>query len=175
VVDYHTNYPLRGGIPREELKSRLKLSARIFNLIIQRITTEGVLEEAGLLIQRVGHRILFNAQQQRSVDGLLARFATSPFSPPTVKDCLTDVDEELFTAMLAKGLLIQIPPDVVFRKADYELMVSEIIQLLHKKQTITAAEVRDHFNTSRRYVLALLEFMDTQGMTVREGDNRRLK
>jgi selenocysteine-specific elongation factor len=109
------------------------------------------------------------------VDGLLARFATSPFSPPTVKECQTEVGEELYNAMIEVGLLVPVPPDVVFRKQDYELMVSEIIDLLKKKLTITAGEVRDHFNTSRRYVLALLEFLDAQGVTVREGDVRRLK
>jgi selenocysteine-specific elongation factor len=40
---------------------------------------------------------------------------------------------------------------------------------------VTAAEVRDHFNTSRRYVLALLEHLDATGVTVRDGDVRRLK
>jgi hypothetical protein len=35
--------------------------------------------------------------------------------------------------------------------------------------------VRDHFNTSRRYVLALLEHLDATGVTVREGDARRLR
>jgi selenocysteine-specific elongation factor len=64
---------------------------------------------------------------------------------------------------------------VVFRKQDYERMVSEIRDLLKKQNAITAAEVRDHFNTSRRYVLALLEYLDAQGITVREGDSRRLK
>jgi selenocysteine-specific elongation factor len=77
--------------------------------------------------------------------------------------------------MVEVGLVIPIPPDVVFRKQDYDLMRSEVIDLLKAKQTITAAEVRNHFNTSRRYVLALLEFLDSQGITVREGDNRRLK
>jgi len=77
--------------------------------------------------------------------------------------------------MIDLGLLIPIPPDVVFRKQDYDLMLSEIVSLLKTRGRITAAEVRDHFNTSRRYVLALLEFLDTQGITVREGDFRRLK
>jgi selenocysteine-specific elongation factor len=40
---------------------------------------------------------------------------------------------------------------------------------------VSAAQVRDHFNTSRRYVLALLEHMDEVGITMREGDVRRLR
>jgi len=42
-------------------------------------------------------------------------------------------------------------------------------------KSITAAQVRDHFNTSRRYVLAFLEHLDAIGVTIREGDTRRLK
>ncbi len=175
VDEYHSNFPLRRGIPREELKSRLKLSPRLFNTALRRIVTEGGVEEIGAYLCRAGFSIHFSFQQQQAVNNLLARFAASPFSPPTVKECLTEVGEELYNAMIEVGLLIPIPPDVVFRKQDYDLMLSEVTNLLKKKQTITAAEVRDHFNTSRRYVLALLEYLDTQGITVREGDNRRLK
>lgn len=175
VADYHKIYPLRRGIPREELKSRLKLSPRFYNIALHKITSEGNLEEIGALVRQVGYTIQFNSQQQRSVDGLLARFIAAPYSPPTAKECLTEVGEELYNAMIEVGLLIPIPPDVVFRKQDYDLMLSEITSLLNKKGTINAAEVRDHFNTSRRYVLALLEYFDAQGITVREGDSRRLK
>jgi selenocysteine-specific elongation factor len=175
VDDYHKNFPLRRGIPREELKSRLKLPSRHFNAIMQRIVSQNDLGEIGTLIQRVGYNIRFNPQQQRAVDSLLARFITSPFSPPTEKECLTDVGEDLYNAMIELGILIPIPPDVVFRRQDYELMLSEIKDLLRTRGTITAAEVRDHFNTSRRYVLALLEYLDAKGVTVRDGDFRRLK
>jgi selenocysteine-specific elongation factor len=153
----------------------LKLSPRLFNSTLRKIVSENELEETGPLVRQVGYTIQFNSQQQYSVDKLLARFKDSPFSPPTVKECMAEVGEDLYTALIEVGLLIPIPPDVVFRKQDYDLMLSEIVDLLKKKQTITAAEVRDHFNTSRRYVLALLEYLDAQAITVREGDIRRLK
>lgn len=175
LKEFHKSFPLRSGMPREELKSRLKLTSRIFNSILHRLANEGGLEETGSLVRSAGFAIQFNPQQQRMVDGLLSRFANSPYSPPTVKECQAEVGEDLFNAMLEIGLLVSISSDVVFRTQDYEIMVSEIIDLLKKKQTITAGEVRDHFNTSRRYVLALLEFLDFQGITKREGDVRRLK
>jgi selenocysteine-specific elongation factor len=127
------------------------------------------------VVQRVGYSIRFNPQQQRFVDNLLARFIASPFSPPTLKECLAEVGEDIYNAMIDLRILIPIPPDVVFRKQDYDLMISEIIDLLKSRGVITAAEVRDHFNTSRRYVLALLEYLDAQGITERDGDIRRLK
>jgi selenocysteine-specific elongation factor len=175
VEDYHKNYPLRGGIPREELKSRLKLTSRPYNAILQWIAAEGELTDGGIIVTKTGHSIRFNPHQQQAVDGLLSRFAATPYSPPTVKECISEVGEDLYNAMVELGMLVPIPPEVVFRKQDYEQMVSEVIGILQAKKTITAAEVRDHFNTSRRYVLALLEHLDARGITVREGDIRRLK
>ena len=54
-------------------------------------------------------------------------------------------------------------------------MVKEVRKLIIAHGPVTAAQVRDHLNTSRRYVLALLEDLDAKGVTVREGDVRRLK
>jgi selenocysteine-specific elongation factor len=175
VSDYHQGNPLRRGISREELKSRLKLSTRIYNLIIRRILASGELVEVGSIVHRAGHSIRFTPQQQRSVNTLLDRFVASPFSPPTAKECLAEVGEDVYNALVELKLLIPIPPDVVFRTEDYNLMLSSIVDLLKSKGKITAGEVRDHFNTSRRYVLSILEYLDSQGITAREGDFRRLK
>ena len=40
VKSYHKDFPLRRGIPREELKSRLKLTPRIFNALVKTLTTD---------------------------------------------------------------------------------------------------------------------------------------
>jgi selenocysteine-specific elongation factor len=175
VDTYHQSNPLRRGIPREELKSRLKISPRLFNATVRKLVAEKIIEENGSLILRAGHTIHFTSQQQRLVDGLLKRFAASPYSPPTVKDCQAEVGEDIYNALIDLDQLVSVPPDVVFRRQDYDYMVAEIRGLLAKQSTITAAEVRDHFSTSRRYALALLEYMDAKGITVREGDIRRLK
>jgi len=175
VDEYHHKYALRRGISREELKSKLKFSTRLYNAALRRIVSTGELQESGTMIQREGFTIQFTPQQQRSMDGLLARFSAAPFSPPTLKECLAEVGDEIFNAMVVLELVIPIPPDVVFQKQVYDLMISDIIDLLKSRGTITAAEVRDHFGTSRRYVLALLEHLDTRGITEREGDARCLK
>jgi selenocysteine-specific elongation factor len=40
---------------------------------------------------------------------------------------------------------------------------------------MTVAEARDLLATSRKYVLPLLEHLDATGVTLREGDYRRLR
>ena len=172
---YHRSFPLRRGIPREELKSRLKLPARLFNIALKRLGGLGELSEQGPLVMLPEHTIRFNPQQQRLVDTLLARYATSPYAPPTVKDSQAEVGEDIFAALIDTGQIILIHPEVAFRNEDYDKMLAELRRLLSENGTITAAQVRDHFNTSRRYVLAFLEHLDARGITIREGDLRRLK
>jgi selenocysteine-specific elongation factor len=70
---------------------------------------------------------------------------------------------------------IAVSSDVVFRKSDYDLMVSRIQNTIVQNDRISLAEVRDLFNTSRKYAQAILEYLDTVGVTMRDGDFRRLK
>ena len=175
VESYHRANPLRRGMPREELKSRLKTSTRLFNGIIRKLINEDALDEAGPLVLIPGHQIRFSPHQERAVQALLAQFAASPYAPPSVKEAQAGVGEEVYTALLDSGVLVAVSPEVVFRKEDYDRMLEEVCSLFESHETLTAAQVRDHFNTSRRYVLAFLEHLDSAGITVRSGDVRRLK
>lgn len=172
---YHATNPLRRGLPREELKSRLKLPVRLFNATLRKLINQGDVAENGPLVLRPGHTIRLNPQQQRQVEALLKRFAAAPYAPPVTKECQAELGEDLYNALLELGELVFVPPDVVFHRSDYEHMVAEVRRLITQKGAVTAAEVRDHFNTSRRYVLAFLEHLDALGITVRDGDARRLK
>jgi selenocysteine-specific elongation factor len=122
-----------------------------------------------------GHEIRFSQQEKRSVDALMASFEASPYAPPTVKECQAALGDDVFQALLDSGELVQVSGEVVFHKRDYEHMLSEVKAILTSQGALTAAQFRDHFNTSRKYALAFLEHLDSRGVTVREGDARRLK
>jgi selenocysteine-specific elongation factor len=53
--------------------------------------------------------------------------------------------------------------------------VDQVRAYLIEHKTITVAQVRDLFNTSRKYALALMEYLDAQGITKRLGDERTLR
>ena len=65
--------------------------------------------------------------------------------------------------------------EVVFSKAGYDRMLTDVRQMIQEFGVITAAQLRDRYNTSRRYVLAFLEHLDLRGITIRDGDVRRLR
>jgi len=186
VVEYHQTYPLRSGMPREELKSRLQTTARIYNALLTQLTAGDQLIETFLrrslpgisslpVVHLHDHEVSFSPDQQKKIDTLLAKFKAQPYTPPTIKDCLGALGDDLYNALIDTGRLIPVSNEVVFCWQDYQIMVSELRKILTKNGTIQVAQVRDHFTTTRRYVLAFLEHLDSIGVTVRDGDLRRLK
>ncbi|MBI4732475.1 MAG: selenocysteine-specific translation elongation factor [Chloroflexi bacterium] len=175
LVAYHKIYPLRRGMPREELKSKLKLPPRVFNLVLPRLADEGALTEGPKWAALPGHIVRFSPFQQVKVDQLMARFAAAPFAPPSVKECQAETGEDVFSALLDSGNLVAVSDEVVFRKADFEAMVEKVRQAIGQKGQVSLAEVRDLLGTSRKYVQAFLEHLDAVGVTIRDGDFRRLK
>jgi selenocysteine-specific elongation factor len=105
----------------------------------------------------------------------MARFAQNPFSPPAIKECQAEVGEDVYQTLVELGRLAPVSPEVVFRKEDYEQMIAMVREHFANEPTLTVIQFRDRLNTSRRYVLAFLEHLDTTGLTVRDGDVRRLR
>jgi selenocysteine-specific elongation factor len=175
VGSYHTDYPLRRGIPREELKSRLKLSVRDFNAVINKLITDHFLIDYSAVIAKPEHEVKFDHGQQGKIQALMQRFEKNPYSPPAVKELQAEMDEEVLSALLETSELIAVSSDVIFRKQDYDFMVTKIRNEILQKERITLGEVRDLFGTSRKYAQALLEHLDAIGITLRDGDFRKLK
>jgi selenocysteine-specific elongation factor len=171
---YHRKKPLRSGIPREELKSRLLFDSRNFNTVLQFAKEEGAIIEDGPWIRSPQHQVNLSDTQQDLVNSLKDQFRAAPFSTPSVKECIDWVGGDLYAYLLETGEFIQVSPDVVFSKSAFERMVDAVRQALEEEGTITVAQVRDRFETSRKYALALMEHLDEIGVTVREGDSRRL-
>ena len=175
LQDYHDQFPLRLGMSREELKNRLNLSSQVYKLLLTDLVENKVIRDAGILIALPTHQIKFTAQQSRQLDELMVEFDKSKYSPPSVKDCQSIVGDDVYTALVDLGDLVQVSTDVVFRIDTYEEMVSTLIDLINRTGRISAAQFRDHFTTSRKYALAFLEYTDSIGITIRDGDVRLLK
>ncbi len=175
VSEYHKSFPLRKGIPREELKSKLRLTPRVFNSLLTQYATRNILSDSAAFVAHPSHKVTLNGENQAKVTGLMRKFAANPFGPPSVKECQAEVGEEVYNALIEMGELTAVSQEVVFRTKDYETMITKVKSAIQQKGPVTLAEVRDLLGTTRKYVQAFLEHLDTTGVTAREGDARRLK
>ncbi len=175
VAAHHAAFPLRRGIPREELKSRLKLDTRGFQAFLRDLASSGRLALEGTVLRLPSHSVQFSPDQQQLVNLAMRKFLETPFSPPSTKETLEILGPELLAALIDSGDLVKVSPEVLFRRTDYEAMQAGVRSTLEKDGHITLAQVRDLFGTTRKYAQALLEHLDSTGLTVREGESRRLR
>ncbi len=175
VGEYHKAFPLRKGIPREELKSKLKLAPRVFNAGLALIANRKVVDENGAFVALPAHAVRLDAAQQVKVKALMRRFEADPSAPPSVKESQAEVGEEVYNALIEMGELTAVSQEVVFRSKDYAAMTEKVKSFIAQNGQTTLAEVRDLLGTTRKYAQALLEHLDAVGVTVRDGDARRLK
>ena len=172
---YHAQYPTRAGMPKEEVKSRLGLPARLFNEIVARAAAEGVLAADEAALRLPAHKSHFRPQEQAKVDALLAEFRRSPYATPSVSDSEAAVGTEVFNALLEQGALVKVSADVVFLAETYQDMKARVVKFMEDNGSITVAQVRDLFNASRKYALGLMEYLDQVKVTKRVGDERVLR
>ncbi len=185
LTEYHATQPLRAGMPREELKSRLgagfsgprlqRWTSRLFNALVIHAAETGLIVAAGALVSLASHQVVFSAEQQAKVDALLAEFRREPHVTPAPKDCAARVGEAVLAALIDQGVLVAVSADVLFLAETYAHMVDQVRAHVAEHGAITVAAARDLFGTSRKYVLGLLEHLDARGVTRRVGDERVLR
>ncbi|MEM7798152.1 MAG: selenocysteine-specific translation elongation factor [Chloroflexota bacterium] len=170
VHRFHVEQPLRLGIQLEEARSRLKIPGPVFSFVVQ----QSELVQDGSVIRESDHVVEFTSAQKHKIDGLMSRFNRSGINSPSVKDAKGEVGEDLYFTLVDLGELRQISDDVVYIQETYEEIRAEVIQYLSEHQEINAGQMRDLFQTSRKYAIGFLEHLDQIKITRRDGDVRRL-
>jgi selenocysteine-specific elongation factor len=169
---YHAEFPLRQSMPRGELCSRLGIPPKAAGRLLEFAAAQGSLVETGQGVRSPDHVVALRPGQRAAADELTARFEKDPFHPPSVADCVAAVGPDVFAALESAGTLMKLTAEVVFLRTTYEAMVDRIRDELRTRGKLTVAETRDLFGSSRKYILALLGYLDAQGITKRDGDYR---
>ena len=175
ITAYHKDYPFRPGMPREELKSQLKIDGTVFEKHMEDQIQAGEIIQKGPSVSLKGFEIAYSAEDEKKIKGLLDQFKADPTQPPSVKECKAAVGEEIYKSLVEGGRLLQVSGEVVFTPDAHQKMLADLKAKIEKDGPVTVAQVRDLLGSSRKYVLAFLENLDAEGVTVREGDVRRLK
>ena len=175
LTQYHTSNPLRLGMHREEMRSRLRIPNALFGELVDQGEVKGKLIDYGTILKLPEHSITFTPAQEQSVDELRALFIRSGVNSPSVKEAKVVTGPDVYFALLDLEKLVQVNEDVVYLVTDYTDIVEKIEYFLREHGKANAGQIRDLLQTSRKYAIAILEHLDDQGITRREGDFRLLE
>jgi len=175
IKSFHQEYPLREGKRIEDCARDLRLSRSNLVLIAGLLKSEDKVTISGSIIKLRDHSIIFSKEQALRIKKLEEELQKTFPQAPSADSCIKIAGVEVYKALIAGDTLLELTSSVVFRREDLDEIISRTKKLLSVQKKITVADFRDYFNTSRKYAVALLEYMDSIGVTHREGDFRTFK
>jgi selenocysteine-specific elongation factor len=169
---YHKQQPLRRGMSKEELRSRMSsiISARAFPHVMARAVERGAIAEGATIYRTPEHEPRYSPAQEAQVSALRSAYAKTPYSPPSPTELA--VEPDVLAALVESGELVKIDENIYYTRATLDEMRERIVHTIDEQGDINVALMRDVFGTTRKYAIPLLEYFDNQKITRRVGDAR---
>jgi selenocysteine-specific elongation factor len=175
VSEFHRAHPLLPGMRREELRTRELPGAPVFvfELVLSQART---LVSTGEFIHLASHRLALKVDEEQAVGQIESAFENAGLSVPAVKQVLesSGIDaaraRSLLQVLLRERRLIRISEDLVFHPSALTELRGRLAE--KKGNWFTVTEFKDWTGVSRKYAIPLLEHLDREKVTRREGDKR---
>ncbi len=175
--------PIKDGISREELKTRIpaRSDQRFFNQCLMHLEGEKRVvadRDQVKLPGRKGEIVDVNATIQQKLEEMLIN---SGAEPPTVKELceLLVLPEntviEHLSLLVRQARAVKVKSDLFYSPVPLQLISETLVKHLRAKGEITPSEFREITGLSRKFMIPVLEYFDSLKITVRAGDKRFLR
>ena len=176
LQDYHETYPIRSGMPLEELRGNLaQVEDKDRDRLLKHMDQEGVISQDDNTVRVASFDPSLSEEQDQVKRGMEKTYKEAGFKPPKAKEVVGDdpVKEEILRSMVDHEL-VRIDKEVYLHQDTYQAGKEVAIKKIKADGSITLADFRDLLGTSRKYAVSFLETLDNQGVTKRLGDKRIL-
>ena len=185
LAAHHAAAPDQPGLQFERLRlaTQGRPSVSAFRAIVESLFRSGRLEQDGPWLRLATHRATLSAQDESMWLQARELIMADRFRPPRVRDLAREMSapETAMRTTLKRvqrmGRLIEIAPDQFFLSETVAEMAAIAFAIADADPagTLTAAVFRDRLENGRKVAIQVLEFFDRAGVTVRIGDERRVR
>jgi selenocysteine-specific elongation factor len=179
LAEYHQAQPNRFGMPKEEIRQKLALGEKEFEILLVHFSIEQqlILQGADMALpqhaaKHEGWRRNFAAEVEGVLDGCGLIDIDAGFLAQKL-NMTPGTAQKMLETLIKEGVVLRLGEIHVYRKT-IQYIVDVIQRHFRTSTTLSVAELRDLLNTSRKFALPVLEYMDMNKYTIREGDVRRV-
>jgi selenocysteine-specific elongation factor len=180
---YHAENPLKPGMSKEELKSKLppEVDAKLFTALLSDLMGSKAIVQEKDKVRLAGHHISLEGSQQAlegKIEGIMRR---SGLTPPSVKELGEQLGaspqevQDILSLLVNTGTVIRLKEGVYFHQEPLHALRGELIAFLKERKRISTQDFKALVNVSRKYAIPLAEYFDAVKVTVRVGDDRILR
>jgi len=178
VHEEHHLRPERPGLALNDLRAAIgaELPApEFFDTLVAELCRDEFVQ-VGTALRHKSHRPALPAALQAAGTRVRAALSAKPFEPPARKELAPDAaSQNVLRFLIQTGEAIELSDDTVMLAENFLRATEQIRKYLREKGKATASELRQQLNTNRRVIIPLLEKLDKDGVTLRQGDSRVLK
>jgi selenocysteine-specific elongation factor len=184
VAEYHKREPLKVGLSRSELASTFgkALSPKLFHYLVERQLRSGKLATDQDVLRLPDHKVSLASDQAELRRALLSAYQAGGLAPPNIKEILEPLGLGLkealpvYKVLLTEGLLVKAQENMYYCASAIAGLIDKVRAYYTAGATdMGPAEFRELTGLSRKNLIALLEYLDKEKITVRVGDKRRLR
>ncbi len=178
---FHQENPFRKGMRIAELKSRLakEMAEEVLEKALADLISENRISQEEDFVKIRGFEISLSKEERELMAKVINFLNKTGFSPPSREELKREFWQEkrlekVLEVLKEKGELVEVE-NCLFPRETIERAKEILLNLLREKGEITVSEYREKLNTTRRYALPLLNYFDSQGVTIRRGIFRQLR
>lgn len=179
---FHAQQPLREGISKEELRSRLGrgVSPSLFTQILSDLIETGEITHDRDRVRLTSYRPQLSPAEAALTERLETLYRRTALQPPTTDAAFREVGADrrgaqaIFFRLVEQGMLIKIKDDLYLHREVYENLKARILAHLTEHSSISVPTFKDLLGVTRKHAIPYLEHFDQIKLTRRAGDDRVL-
>ena len=177
---FHVEQRLAAGMNANELRADLKLDAAGFADLVAGLEKRGTAERSGELIRLRGAGVKLDSKESDAMRQITSAFANAGLKVPALPDVLSTVKipraeaTKIVTLLLRDRTLIKLGDDLVFHRDALATLKPMLADYSARTQSnsIDVAGFKELTGISRKYAIPLLEHLDRERVTRRDGNRR---
>ena len=174
----HEKHPELPGLDLSELRNFMKKrlpEPKLFDAIVEGLAADGFVR-SGNSIRSAAHAPKLPPDLQAAGDRIRRDLDANPLEPPNPKELAkTGADSTALKFLLETGDAIQLDEKAILLTVHYNAAANTVKNHIRSNGPSTAADLRNALGTTRRILIPLLERLDREGVTMRQGDLRALR
>jgi selenocysteine-specific elongation factor len=181
---FHRENPLKTGISKEELRSRLLrgLDQRLFQFVLNELSRQQSIVQDQAHIRLSTHQVALKDEEDKLRRELTAVFQAEGLAPPTIKEILEkfsrhpeSVIRSILGVMVQENMLVKVNESLYFPAGPLAELEKQVVDFIRREGEIDAARFKTLTGLTRKYTIPLMEYLDKIKVTIRVGDKRILR
>ena len=177
---FHAQNPLKQSASSATIQKQIKpgVDKILFDTMLDFLSENRQINKSGGRIRSFRHQVNFSDEQETISKRIVESLLKTPVKPPD----RTALEKEfgpnagpILEYLVETGVVVFITENLYFHTEALRQIESSIRTMLQKSGKATVSEFREYLDSTRKYVLPLLNYFDDLGLTIREGDIRRLR